>query len=622
VVQIKIGSISILSNTPKLIQIKNKPYILDVNSHHEPILFSAICPHQHGTVKKLEKDLWTCPSHDWIFNPKTGVCLNSPQSCLEKFSIIIKDDYLYVDIHLESNKKNISLKNSIGPKITIISNACVLFEWKNFRILTDPWIEGPAYFGSWTNYPPSNIKVKDLPPIDLIWISHEHPDHFHPRSLSLFNKNIPVMVPKLKDNRLKKSIEKLGFTNVKELESFKRHIIFQDIELISFNSGSIWNDSILFLKFGDFSTLNFNDAGLNFKINSLIKSVDMIFCNYSQGASGYPQTWTHLDDMKKKSIMTEANLGILRMIKQMVDTFKPRFVVPFAGFNELYRPEHQKYAEERKKNSLESVIDFLKDSPVKVLDLIPGESWDGGHDIINRVSNRKKFFKKEFIRNYLKNQFLLEQHLGFYPNKFTITHNEIQNYFKSFSNSDLSFKIKTLNILFCAENSQRKLQGIISFNDGKVKYIPIIGTCDVVTQMTMTCPGEIVQEIISNDLSWDEAHIGYWCTFHRNPDVYNLNLWKFLHAPWEARENSFLPLNSDLFSTSIADLIEKGGDKITKILEKFGLYCSGCYVSVGETIEEGCKMHGLDKNQTNDLIKELDYAINFKKHQTVNKKLR
>lgn len=516
---------------------------------------------------------------------------------------------MYADLPIESTKKIISPKNSLGPKITIISNACILFEWKNFRILTDPWIEGPAYFGSWTNYPPSNISVNDLPPIDLIWISHEHTDHLHPYSLSFFHKNIPVMVPKLKNSRLKKLIENIGFTNVEELESFKHYSVFQDIELISFNSGSIWNDSILFLKFGDFSILNFNDAGLNFKIKSLIETVDMIFSGYSQGASGYPQTWTHLDDIEKNSIMNEANLGMLRMLKQMVDTFQPRFVVPFAGFNELYRPEHQIYEKTRKKNSLDSVVNFLKHSPVKVLDLIPGEIWDGQHDKIHRVPNREKFFKKEFLYNYLKNQYLLEKDCGFFPTKFTITHDEIRNYFESFSNSDLSLKIGTFNILFCAENSQRKLQGIISFIDGKIQYIPIIGTCDVDIQMTMICPGEIVQDIISNDFSWDEAHIGYWCIFHRDPDIYNLNLWKLLHAPWEARKTPFYPSNF-IISSSIADLIEKEGEKVIKILEKFGLYCSGCYVSIGETIEEGCKIHGLDNNQINDLIQQLDSEIN------------
>lgn len=53
--------------------------------------------------------------------------------------------------------------------------------------------------------------------------------------------------------------------------------------------------------------------------------------------------------MEKNTIMNEANLGMLKMLKQMIDTFQPRFVVPFAGFNELYRPEHQKYETTRKK---------------------------------------------------------------------------------------------------------------------------------------------------------------------------------------------------------------------------------------------------------------------------------
>lgn len=149
--------------------------------------------------------MWTCPSHGWIFNPETGCSLNSPQSRLEKFSISFKNNDLYADLPIELNKKIISPKNSRGPKITIISNACILFEWKIFRILTDPWIEGPAYFGSWTNYPPSNISVNNLPPIDLIWISHEHSDHLHSYLLSFFDKNIPVMVPKLKNSRLKKT---------------------------------------------------------------------------------------------------------------------------------------------------------------------------------------------------------------------------------------------------------------------------------------------------------------------------------------------------------------------------------------------------------------------------------
>ena len=59
----------------------------------------------------------------------------------------------------------------------------------------DPWIEGPAVFGSWITYPPSNIRVEDLPKIHGIFISHEHSDHFHEFTLKKFDKHIPIFVP-------------------------------------------------------------------------------------------------------------------------------------------------------------------------------------------------------------------------------------------------------------------------------------------------------------------------------------------------------------------------------------------------------------------------------------------
>ena len=31
--------------------------------------------------------------------------------------------------------------------------------------------------------------------------------------------------------------------------------------------------------------------------------------------------------------------------------------------------------------------------------------------------------------------------------------------------------------------------------------------------MTMSCPGNIIQDIIRKDLSWDEISSGYWSTF-------------------------------------------------------------------------------------------------------------
>ena len=59
-------------------------------------------------------------------------------------------------------------------------------------------------------------------------------------------------------------------------------------------------------------------------------------------------------------------------------------------------------------------------------------------------------------------------------------------------------------------------------------------------------------------------------------------------------------------NTAIATLLEKGGKEINAIFEQFGLYCASCDASIGENIEEGCKMHGLTKDSTQKLISEIN----------------
>ena len=201
--EICLGPTTLLQNLPKLIDFKGEPYILTEDKDKNPILYSAICPHQHNVVKDLRKDVWRCPSHEWIFEPDSGKCINAPQASLEKIKIKIDKNFLYAEINGEEQKKiKVADGPKISPKITVVGSAALLIEWNGFNILTDPWIERLAVFDSWINYPPSGIKISDLPKIDAIWISHEHSDHFHEHTLSLFDKNIPVYVPDFDNQRL------------------------------------------------------------------------------------------------------------------------------------------------------------------------------------------------------------------------------------------------------------------------------------------------------------------------------------------------------------------------------------------------------------------------------------
>jgi len=64
--------------------------------------------------------------------------------------------------------------------------------------------------------------------------------------------------------------------------------------------------------------------------------------------------------------------------------------------------------------------------------------------------------------------------------------------------------------------------------------------------------------------------------------------------------------------TRFSELLEKFPETM-EIFMKEGMYCLGCPMSSLETIEEGCKVHGLDVNK---IIKKLNKKLK-KKNVTI-----
>ena len=598
----KIGNTSLLENLPMKVTIDDDPYILS-QTDNEIILFSAICPHLHNVVSELEADCWKCPSHEWIFDPKSGCSINTPNESLTKFSVLIEDGVLFADIpeKMKQNIKNFS-GEKILPKITLVGNAAILVQWESYNFLFDPWIEGPAVFGSWITYPPSNIRVDDLPKIHGIFISHEHSDHFHEFTLKKFDKHIPIFVPDFDNERLEFRLKKLGFSNITSLKSGIGFQLSDKVRITSFSSGSVWNDSIFFMQLGNFSILNINDAGFNWSLKTIIKDIDLLCIQFSP-ASGYPATWNHISEKSKLDLMHKRNDGMLHMIKGLVEILNPKFILPFANFNQLYLPEHRKFVEIQPRNSPQSVVDTLEEFDVNVLNIIPGESWDGKNNSFQRTGNM--YQNTNLLETVIEDKELIDKNKKFVPKDFDLTFNDIKNYFEDFHDSEISKEIGDYDFILEIVNGHEIIHSVIKFSNGKISC-ENTNSSSKNTYMYMKCPGPIVQEIIKNDLSWDEIQSGYWCEFDRNPDVYNIGLWKLLHAPWRARL-SFQKSKSIQISdkTSIADIIENGNKETIKILEKFGLYCAGCEASIGENMKDGCSIHGLTDDETHKLISEI-----------------
>jgi hybrid cluster-associated redox disulfide protein len=57
-------------------------------------------------------------------------------------------------------------------------------------------------------------------------------------------------------------------------------------------------------------------------------------------------------------------------------------------------------------------------------------------------------------------------------------------------------------------------------------------------------------------------------------------------------------------NTAIEDLIEENPE-MNDVLYEYGLYCGNCFAAGWDTLEEGAKMHGLEDDEIEELIGEL-----------------
>jgi len=545
--EVRISETRILDRLPLTIRVGKKNYILSQKENGEIVLYSSVCPHMHGLVKPINKKLFRCASHGWTFNPENGQGINVPQACLKSYPVIKKEKHLFAKLpktkifKRDIQKKTLNNLNDLcsqkKPPFTLklLSNACFMLEYNNFRILTDPWLEGPAFFCSWTQYPVTNIKVSDLPKIDVILITHEHSDHLHPKSLSKFDKNIPIYVTDIYQGRLVKIIKSMGFKNVKGLRWEEKVKLQEDISFMFFEPASGWSDSIMYLDIAGFKILNFNDAGANWEIKKKIDHVDMICSEFSTGASGFPTTWRHINPLKKKEIIKNNNIGTLNLLKEMVENFKPKYLLPLASFSELFEPKHRDFYQIASKNRISDVVDFFKKSQVKVIDLLPGEGWNAANNTFSRRPDHNLVYEQKYLFDNLDREFEKVCKNDFYPTVFTITQDKIKEYFNKFSGSDLSKEVGKVSISITLREKlntkKRVLHGSLIFDEGKVIYTP--KDQPTPADIIMDLPGSLIQKVIEEDLSWDEVHIGYWGEFSRNPDIYHINVWKFFHAPWK-----------------------------------------------------------------------------------------
>src|SRR4030095_4972752 len=113
------------------------------------------------------------------------------------------------------------LKGPLTMRATLIGHACWLLDTTAGCFLIDPVLFDPFEEGTVRSCPRREVRVKQLPALRGIIISHRHLDHFDFPSLAMLDRRVPVFCPT--DPFLLYGLQRLGFREIHRLEPFVPH---------------------------------------------------------------------------------------------------------------------------------------------------------------------------------------------------------------------------------------------------------------------------------------------------------------------------------------------------------------------------------------------------------------
>lgn len=142
----------------------------------------------------------------------------------------------HYDFPLASNDPEALRRNESRPTLTWIGHATVLLQVKGYNILTDPHFSDRASPVSWAGprrAAPPGLSVDELPPIDVVLISHDHYDSLDTESVRALaarpaGKDTLFLVPL----GLKSWFLEQGIERVAELDWWEEHVL-DDLRIVA-----------------------------------------------------------------------------------------------------------------------------------------------------------------------------------------------------------------------------------------------------------------------------------------------------------------------------------------------------------------------------------------------------
>jgi CMP-N-acetylneuraminate monooxygenase len=365
-------------------------------------VYDRVCDHRGGKLINKD-DVIKCPIHNWIFDPISGRYTNGIKKKPITFKINGNNIEFYTHVFIPSIKRKNFFSNENKISLRFFNHAFLKFKTKNISFCTDPWAIGPAFYnGWWLKNNTHEDWVDELNNSDFIYISHNHPDHLHPQTLSKLNKDKKILVPNFLSDSTYLFLKDEGFKNIKKLEFEKEyHFNNSNLVLSVFKSGDFREDSGIYFSLNKFSALLDVDAG-NINFNRFPK-VDLYCSSFAGGASGFPMMFENYSEEQKSKIIKLDRRFVISKKTKNLSMNSAKYFLPYAGFfqEKLKRDNYVKKM--NKKNKISDYNNFCVKNKIQLLDVEKSNFFEFNHsNLISQKKIIKKYFLDKSNDEYLK----------------------------------------------------------------------------------------------------------------------------------------------------------------------------------------------------------------------------
>ncbi|XP_070562638.1 cytidine monophosphate-N-acetylneuraminic acid hydroxylase-like isoform X2 [Ptychodera flava] len=536
------------------------------------------CKHQGGTfikdIEDLDSSVVRCTKHGWKLDSETMQYVNPPDSFKQDELVgELDDNGRLVLSELKPPQpwqRDSRQKEPLRPgevKVTYLTHASVEIDFDGLRMITDPWLTGPAFArGWWLLHEPPADWLDRLASADLIYISHSHSDHLSYPTLQVLqtkNPDIPIYVGNTSTPVFCKSdqhgvhmtdINVLEFGVWKEINKNLRFMILMDgvhPEL----------DTCILIDYKGHLILDTVDC-TNPNCGILPENVDLMMSDFAGGASGFPMTFyagRYTEEWKENYIKRERR-KLLYYKTQVVRQVNPRVYLPFAGYFVEAHPSDRYLRSINTKNDPNTLNDLIRRySPhIQTWTPLPGATLD-----------LEKVLRSGSISSAIKNP---PEGIKIYKDLW-----DFDNYIKSIDenvdNEIFSYpEWVEYYYKWCGFRSYNLVVRMIETDD---LFQPIEGGYDYYVDFsgeTPTFPQHppdetknyleiknrigVHRETIVHGMFWDNLYIGFNNRISRTPDVFHYKFWNHMQI--------LLPLDPPDWQKFLDEQRNKNAPKRTK----------------------------------------------------------